>query len=473
MLGPPKQIPYYDLNPITEIACSGRGLFNSDGVTDCKRCDTCPNGKYAIDVGRCTGSGIWNDSFTCTDCLPCPSGYEHAAPCDGLTFNDTCKLCPSCPAGSYISSYWNATSKRMVCTCSPCTQGNCAANQYRTNVTCSGTKPFDEACASCTSCNAGEYILPGRSCTNGSGFVDASAGFCKPCRQTCPNGFYLTGSCETGLETQDRGCSPCTSVCPRGQYAFGRCDGTTTFDSRQCVSCGSCLPGQIQTAFCDGTSTVDTTGCMTCNSTACKPAYVLVNQCTGLGTVDKSTCVSCFPNNGAGCLRNQYVSRMCTAAACELAQLTENEKQACLKSASIYDGQCSDCKTSCLPPSTAAQATLSSATLPSAGQYILIPCSGTTNSDLVCANCRPGGCQPGEYVSSLCTSGSTSYDTTECKTCTCPSGSYAPNNTCTGNTTSNVLNCIQCTKATSCPAGQFLLGECSTFSSNPRLVLYS
>ena len=75
-----------------EPACDGRGILNSDGATDCERCDACANGKYASDVRRCTGNGIWKDNFTCTDCRPCPSGYEHTVPCDGLSFNDSCKV---------------------------------------------------------------------------------------------------------------------------------------------------------------------------------------------------------------------------------------------------------------------------------------------------------------------------------------------------------------------------------------------
>ena len=39
--------------------CDGKSTIPSDGVTDCQRCDTCPNGQYASDVRRCTGNGIW------------------------------------------------------------------------------------------------------------------------------------------------------------------------------------------------------------------------------------------------------------------------------------------------------------------------------------------------------------------------------------------------------------------------------
>ena len=165
----------------SEPSCDGRGILKSDGKTDCLRCDTCPDGKYASGVGRCTGNGIWKDPFTCTDCKPCPSGYEHAAPCNGSSFDDTCKVCTPCQPGSYISSYWNATSKRMVCTCTRCMDrpgDMCQAHNFRTNVTCSGAKTYDESCQGCSLCNTGEYIADNASCV-GTEYRDTSAGMCR------------------------------------------------------------------------------------------------------------------------------------------------------------------------------------------------------------------------------------------------------------------------------------------------------
>ena len=165
----------------TDSPCNGRGILKSDGNTDCERCDACPYGMYASNVNRCTGNGIWKDKFNCTDCRPCASGYEHVVPCDGLSFNDACKLCPACGVGYYISSYWNATGKRMVCGCTRCldAQGDkCAIHNFRTNVTCSGRKTYDEACQACSLCNTGEYIADKSYCT-GATYVDQSAGTCR------------------------------------------------------------------------------------------------------------------------------------------------------------------------------------------------------------------------------------------------------------------------------------------------------
>ena len=159
----------------------GRGILKSDGVTDCARCDVCLYGKYASDVKRCTGNNIWKDNFTCTDCKPCASGYEHVVPCDGLSFNDSCKLCPACAAGFYAVSTWNSTLKKMVCGCKRCLDAPgdvCPVHFFKTGKAVSGRMPFDEACEECSLCNAGEYVAGGSFCT-GAGFEDTSAGKCR------------------------------------------------------------------------------------------------------------------------------------------------------------------------------------------------------------------------------------------------------------------------------------------------------
>ena len=175
-----------------EAPCTGKGILASDGVSDCERCDTCPFGYYASDVRRCTGNGIWKDSFNCTECRPCQSGYEHVVPCNGLSFNDSCKLCPSCPPGTYISSYWNATNRSMVCGCTRCMDkagDACAVHSFRTNVSCSGLATYDESCAACTLCNTGEYIAENAYC-NGSGYADTSAGMCRWVLRACFSLFF-------------------------------------------------------------------------------------------------------------------------------------------------------------------------------------------------------------------------------------------------------------------------------------------
>lgn len=190
-----------------ENPCNGKGILNSDGFSDCARCDTCPLGKYASDVKRCTGNGIWKDNFTCTDCKPCASGYEHTVPCNGLSFNDSCKvcvhmralccqtfdqlftdlpltgrqMCPPCEAGYHPNSTWNSTSKRMVCGCNQCLDAPtdvCPMHFFKTNRTCSGQKPYDEACEQCSLCNGGEYVAGGAFCT-GATYEDMSAGKCR------------------------------------------------------------------------------------------------------------------------------------------------------------------------------------------------------------------------------------------------------------------------------------------------------
>jgi hypothetical protein len=182
---PGKTYPQYEGMPWTvaepEPSCDGRGIQNSDGVTDCARCDTCAFGKYASDVKRCTGNWIWKDNFTCTDCKPCPSGYEHVVPCDGLSFNDSCKVCPACSAGFHAVSAWNSTLKKMICGCKKCLDAKgdvCAVHSFKTNKTCRGKMQYDEACEECSLCNAGEYIAGGAFCT-GATYEDTSAAKCR------------------------------------------------------------------------------------------------------------------------------------------------------------------------------------------------------------------------------------------------------------------------------------------------------
>jgi hypothetical protein len=124
--------------------------------------------------------------------------------------------------------------------------------------------------------------------------------------------------------------------------------------------------------------------------------------------------------------------------------------------ASLYDGQCRNCELSCISASA-------NSSLAPTGQYKLIPCTGTTTSNLVCANCSQN-CALGYYIINLC-NGTGTKDTTTCAACTCPAGFYALNNTCTGSTTRNTLQCVPCTNASSCAEGQYLSGTCSTFSN--------
>jgi len=426
---------------IEQTPCNGFGILSSDGVADCDRCDSCPFGKYASDVKRCTGNGIWKDPFTCTDCKPCASGYEHETPCDGFSFNDTCKLCPACLPGEYMVSHWNSTFKRMVCGCRQCLDAPgdvCPIHYRKTGAVCTGKQPFDEACAECSLCNAGEYIA-GQSFCSGATFDDVSAGSCRPCRSSCPANHYLNGSCILGNEIKDRLCVPCSTRCPYGYYAIGKCNGTTDFDTKTCAPCGSCLPGQYQVGFCDGTSGIDTTSCAPCNYTSCETLQTLVGQCTGMDTRDTSQCVRCSTQDGTPCATNQYV-----------------DTTLCNATTNWYGGKCRNCDTMCLSHAD-------NSSLAPTGQYRLIPCTGLTNSNLVCANCTQN-CPLGHYITTLC-DGSGDSDTAKCEACTCPDGFYARRNTCTGKQTFNSLECVPCTAFESCPDGHYLSGTCSTLSN--------
>jgi hypothetical protein len=192
-----------------------------------------------------------------------------------------------------------------------------------------------------------------------------------------------------------------------------------------------------QVGFCDGKSSTDTTRCAPCNFTSCKPLHILVNQCTGRSSVDTASCVPCTDSSEQGCSSNQFMGRMCSAS-------------------SLYNGACQNCDVACI---SAAAKNSASPT----GQYKLIPCTGLTSSNLVCANCRQN-CAIGEYIANLC-DGMGTKDSAMCEKCTCPDGQYAKNNLCMGNTTNNVLTCTQCTNASSCAEGYYLSGTCSNFSN--------
>ncbi len=232
---------------------------------------------------------------------------------------------------------------------------------------------------------------------------------------------------------------PCSTKCSAGYYALGKCNGTTTFDTKTCAPCASCFPGQYQVGFCDGTSGVDTTRCAPCNFTSCKTLETLVGQCTGRDTRDTSQCVPCSTQDGIPCGSNQYMdTSMCNAAT------------------NWYGGRCKNCDTRCI-------SAYDNSSLAPSGQYKLIPCTGLTSSNLVCANCTQN-CPVGSYITSLC-DGTGDSDTAKCEPCTCPPGYYARTNTCNGRQTYNSLDCVPCTTFDSCLDHHYLSGTCSTFSN--------
>lgn len=238
-------------------------------------------------VYRCTGNGIWKDKFTCTTCKPCPSGFTHAVPCDGLSFNDTCVECPNCNAGQYKASQWNNATKRMQCYCLECRNNRTcpSTSQYRTFLPCSGRSTFDETCADC----------PVDSCPmmgttpNYLNCIEATRKFeCLPCPSqsptepvhqqmvnctTCPvndcskrAGSYLLRSCNTSAPVTNRTftCGLCQGCSVRQHLrSWGACDGLKSGASAfnpdtQCTYCkGFCKVGQYLSKLCSGRELYD------------------------------------------------------------------------------------------------------------------------------------------------------------------------------------------------------------------------
>lgn len=100
------------------------------------------------------------------------------------------------------------------------------------------------------------------------------------------------------------------------------------------------------------------------------------------------------------------------------------------------------------------------------GTYVSNRCSGKGVTDTGCSICRsfctegrPGIYQAhGQYISGGRCDGSGTGDIQKCQDCRqCPAG-YYPTGHCDGRSFSDTVQCTQC--ITSCPAGQYLKGDC-------------
>lgn len=295
----------HTVNGITEQACTGKGLFPSSGI-DCARCSNCSRGFYISGVGRCDGTGIWKDPFSCTQCKPCLSGFRHAVPCDGFTYNYTCVPCPNCPAGFYKMSTWNDATKVMDCSCVACRNGQMCQNiyEYRTGIPCLGNTTYDVTCANCSTSACRYGTSP-----NYTNCVESTGAFqCIPCPSadkdpphgmryncsTCPPnncssrpGTYRMSSCGADSTFQ---CGLCVGCSVRHYFdSWGFCDGTevgsgTNVQSQLCKDClGNCKVGQYISRPCTGreNSDIEIDSCRNC--TSCPYGFYHTNH-TMLGT---------------------------------------------------------------------------------------------------------------------------------------------------------------------------------------------
>lgn len=400
------------------------GFYYSSGCTGltydsthvCSRCDTCPVGSYITDTNGCDGTKAAISKYSCAQCSACPAGQVHSPPCDGLGFSDTCVNCPNCPAGQYKSNVGD------VCSCVPCKDGaDCAFGEYKvTGSTCDGTTTSDVSCAACTTdCGAGQYLS-----THCDGSSTSDISVCSACRASCAVGQFLDPDTCVGTEIQDRQCYNCISSCSRNRYKLTSCDGTSTSDTTTCAVCDLCSVNEYRSTQCTGTSvgTQDQvcTGCAN-TPTSCaaqSSSLTIFNQCLGFGTVDLSTCAAC----NADCASNQYIGG-----------------GGCAFGPNNYT--CINCASGC-----------------SSGQYIQQSCNGYTTTDIACGECKTS-CPAGFYLGGTACDGTDLSDSTDCVACECPGGQYA-STPCDGSATSDNSVCTACTS--SCPAGQYLSGTCST-----------
>jgi hypothetical protein len=335
---------------------------------------------------------------------------------------------------------------------------NCDPGSYKTNVACltsNADRLIDTTCRPCYSqCRpgdpstlyAGEYIS--KLC-NGTGY-NGSVG-CTTCTDQCnmDDQYMDTSIVCTGKTYTDtrpaQACKPCTTQCPQNAYVPNRClhVNKPTNNSALCKACSGCLDGQYLSSRCNGSTFVDTGVCVSSrygrNGLAalqvCTYGTVVLNEClTGMDAVDESVCTACVSNckpaNYSAGEDGQYILDLCKK--------------------SPWDNTCAKCSSQCQshvgkPP----------------GQYIIGFCTGLTQFDRKCADCRIS-CQPGEYIAGPSCTGETPVDTTYCTPCTPrPSDSHVTPNPCTGATRMDQKWEI-CSNL--CPAGNYVSNECTETS---------
>jgi hypothetical protein len=111
------------------------------------------------------------------------------------------------------------------------------------------------------------------------------------CDLACPAGQYVSRDCTPSNPTE---CSLCKERCPDGYYMQGSCDGTTKYDTVRCVKCKDCADGQykISATPCNWSTTFDPVVCRDC-STSCRDGQYVFGACGGLADYDETSCKQC------------------------------------------------------------------------------------------------------------------------------------------------------------------------------------
>lgn len=146
----------------------------------CQACVTeCPSEHYL--QGTCSGT----ESTTCLPCNKCASGYFETSPCT-LSGNRRCQLCTTsldCNEGQYLDGKCSDMTDAKCRTCTSSSQ--CSSNEYLKG-RCAVDEP-NPVCEQCLLCASDEYEV--------SPCTPTSNRKCSKCKETCPNGHYLVGTC--------------------------------------------------------------------------------------------------------------------------------------------------------------------------------------------------------------------------------------------------------------------------------------
>jgi hypothetical protein len=300
-------------------------------------------------------------------------------------------------------------------------------------------------------CSATQFLLGGGA---------SGCGDCDPACATCSGaGSNACTSCPSGsVLTSDKGCKPC-GTCDTGFFTLDRCDGIVDTVCEQChPSCFDCSGPGIESclACAAGFEFGDSSICLP----VCGDGQALNEETNTCGDCparcaacsDGTACDDCeegaFLTDGGDCVLNCPAGTFASAAA--------GRCLACAEDCQTCDGPTSEDCTAC-----------------SGSAYELLTLSGDRECIRSCPQgyfavaelrrCQfcSSGCEEGEYLTQSCAPTADiqcAACDASCRTCdgperctSCPVGHFLRNGAC-----------AEC--RAQCGAGEYLVGECTTFS---------
>lgn len=240
-----------------DCTCDQGYTLDVDGVT-CLGIDECTTGQHECDPNaRCTdlpGSyecacdpGYTWDGSHCAACdgglVKEDYGNEACVPCELGTYDDgteTCATCTTCNPGEFVANACTPTQDTQCSTCSTCNPGEevslaCGESSDTSCTSCpSGTRGDGTQCLPCMTGTVQPF--PGQSACEVclSGFYAQDTIHCRPCT-TCGGSEYTSAPCSAAADTT---CADCTSV--------SLCTGTLSCSDAFNSVCSQCAPGYVQ-----------------------------------------------------------------------------------------------------------------------------------------------------------------------------------------------------------------------------------